>query len=296
MQPISANIEHVNRIRSKYTDAGICFRLKPSPLNPPVIIASLLGWCIGSFLASLGKKPLWKKKDRGAILISEYSLYIRFQISFLDSGLKIKAREGLVTSAAILRGILGAFVTSRRNSSPLLFFWREGAGGGWVNIHPAAPRARGSDFKEDSRLSPPLPPPPGWPRLAPFGHVSPIPSRPIPRCGYSFLFFFFSFPSGTRVINFMIYSYRSHSRGERPEIYTRTGSGTGHYTANHVWITAVCMPVTCSHRPNGPDADSPSAWTLYLADNRRDILRLLAGIISHMPNPPGPSRFVPAFR
>lgn len=35
------------------------------------------------------------------------------------------------------------------------------------------------------------------------------------------------------------------------------------------------------------DADSPLAWTLYLADNRRDILRLLAGIISHMPNPKG---------
>lgn len=35
------------------------------------------------------------------------------------------------------------------------------------------------------------------------------------------------------------------------------------------------------------DADSPLAWTLYLADNRRDILRLLAAIISHMPNPEG---------
>lgn len=50
--------------------------------------------------------------------------------------------------------------------------------------------------------------------------------------------------------------------------------------------------VQCVHasdvQSSGPmvDADSPLAWTLYLADNRRDILRLLAGIISHMPKPP----------
>jgi len=41
VQPISVDIEHVNRICLKYTDVvGICFHLNP-PANPLVIVASL---------------------------------------------------------------------------------------------------------------------------------------------------------------------------------------------------------------------------------------------------------------